>query len=295
MPKSAFLCIFLEKKALFLYTIQSIKGVIFLEQKPLVSIIMSEYSTPKELLIDSIKSMLDQIYKNFEFIIVDDKGKNNLKEITDTFKDERIKVLENEKNMGLVKSLNRAIEVAQGKYLARMDTDDFSYPERLEKQVEFLESHPEFALVSGRATYFDGERITAETNWSGEVTKKELKKGPVSIIHPSVMMRTEAAKKVGGYQDFKRCEDYAMWINLALNDYRMFVMDDVLIRYHLSLTDYSKRNLKSREGLFRLIKTEYKKLKPSFFEYSKLYLKTFIAGIMPHKLMAWYHKRKFRG
>ena len=67
--------------------------------------------------------------------MVDDKGKNNLKEIVDTFKDDRIRIIENEENMGLVKSLNRALKEAKGKYVARMDTDDFSYPERLEKQV----------------------------------------------------------------------------------------------------------------------------------------------------------------
>lgn len=265
-----------------------------MKQDVLVSIIMSEYSTPKELLLESIQSMLDQTYRNFELLIVDDKGKNNLKEMVDTFKDDRIRIIENEQNMGLVKSLNRALKEAKGKYIARMDTDDFSYPERLEKQVEFLETHPEYTLVSGKAKFYDGEKITGESNWSGEVTKKELRKGPVSIIHPSVMMKKEAAQKVGGYPDYKRCEDYAMWIELAVNDYRLYVMDEVLIRYHLSVGDYSKRSLKTRKGFFELLKTQYRKLKPSFFELARLYIKTFVAGIMPYKIMAWFHKRKFK-
>ena len=101
-----------------------------MENNILVSIIMSEYNTDEMLLKESIRSMLEQTYKNFEFIIVDDKGRNNLKEIVKSFNDERIKVVENEKNEGLVYSLNRAIEEANGKYLVRMDTDDFSYNDR---------------------------------------------------------------------------------------------------------------------------------------------------------------------
>ena len=115
-------------------------------KKPLVSVIMAEYNTNEKLLKESIESILNQTYKNFEFIIVDDCGTNNVKKITEEYNDKRIKVLKNKKNSGLVFSLNKAINMCEGKYIARMDTDDYSYPKRLEKQVTFIEKNKEFII-----------------------------------------------------------------------------------------------------------------------------------------------------
>lgn len=265
-----------------------------MENDILVSVIMSEYNTDEELLRDSIKSILEQTYKNFEFIIIDDKGKINLKEIIKSFNDERIKIVENEKNKGLVYSLNKAISEANGKYLVRMDTDDFSYKDRIKKQVEFMEQHTEYAVAGTRVDYYDGEKVFAETNFSGEVTKEILMQGSSVITHPSVIMRKEAVESVGLYQNYKRCEDYALWIELALNGYRLYVMEEKLLRYHLALNDYSKRSLKTRKDFFRLLNEKYKKLNPSPIKYYALYIKTFLAGIMPYKLMAMYHKHKYK-
>lgn len=264
-----------------------------MENNILVSIIMSEYNTDEMLLKESIRSMLEQTYKNFEFIIVDDKGRNNLKEIVKSFNDERIKIVENEKNEGLVYSLNRAIEEANGKYLVRMDTDDFSYNDRLKKQVDFMEQHPEYAVVGTRVDYYDGVNVFAETKFCGEVTKEILSKGPSSITHPSVIMRKDVIKEVGCYQDYNRCEDYALWIELILNGYRLYVMEDKLLRYHLSLSDYSKRKLSTRKGFFKLLREKYRKLNPSITKYYLLVCKTFIAGIVPYKIMAKYHEHKY--
>lgn len=238
---------------------------------------MSEYNTAEDLLRESISSILKQTYKNIEFIIVDDRGKNDVQKIVNTFNDSRIKVIRNKKNMGLVDSLNYAIENSNGKYIARMDTDDYSHPERIETQVKFLEEHPEFILVSGNAKFYDGRSIIGCSNWYGEVTANDLKKGSSHIIHPSVMMRAKELKLLGGYKNYRRCEDYALWIEMIVSGYRCYVMDDILIRYHLSTDDYKKRSLKTRKDFFRLLKEQYIRLNPTKLEYMKLYLKTIIA------------------
>ena len=105
-----------------------------------VSVIMAEYNTDVELLKESIQSILNQTFTNFELIIIDDCGKNNVNEIVESFHDPRIKVYKNEKNSGLIYSLNKAIEKAEGQYLVRMDTDDYAYPNRIESQYQFIKN-----------------------------------------------------------------------------------------------------------------------------------------------------------
>ncbi len=264
-----------------------------MENDILVSVIMSEYNTDEKLLKEAIKSILEQTYKNLEIIIIDDNGKNDVQKVAEEFNDNRIRVLKNDKNQGLVFSLNRAINESRGKYLIRMDTDDYSYRDRIEKQVKFMEEHSEYAVAGGRADYYNGSEIFAESKFFGEVTKSILSKGP-AIIHPTVIMRKDIIEKVGGYQNYNRCEDYALWIELALNGYKMYVIDEKVLRYHLSLSDYSKRKLSTRKGFFKLLKEKYRKLNPSITSYWLLVIKTFVAGIMPYKLMANYHKHKYK-
>ena len=128
-----------------------------------MSVIMSCYNERKPDIIKSINSILEQTYKLFEFIIIVDNPKNN--EIIETikkFKDKRIKVIINEKNIGLAESLNKGISIAKGKYIARMDADDISLPNRFKIQFDYLESHPDIDVVgSNRITIDENDEITA--------------------------------------------------------------------------------------------------------------------------------------
>ena len=256
-----------------------------------VSIIMSEYNTPVELLKESIQSILNQTFKNFEFIIVDDCGKNDLKKIVKEFNDERIIVLKNKKNMGLVASLNKAIKAAKSDYLVRMDTDDYAYPNRLESEYNFIKKHPEYSVVGMKCEFYDGKEIYGVSEKVGELTKKDLINQNL-FIHPTVIMKKDIIEKVGGYPNYQRCEDFALWINLYANGHIGYVMDEIGIRYTIREEDYSKRTLKTRKGLFKLINEDYQKLNPTKIETLKLKLKNFIAGVASGKLMYKYHKRK---
>lgn len=265
------------------------------ENEPLVSVIMAEYNTEVNLLRQSIKSILEQEYKNFEFVIVDDCGKNNVEEIANEFGDSRIKILKNEKNSGLVYSLNRAIELSTGKYIARMDTDDYSYPERLKKQVEFLEKNPIYDVIGGNIDYYDGENIWGRSTNKGGLVKRKDILNSIPLCHPTIMGKREIFLDVGGYPEFKRCEDYALWIELFSREYKLYNMKETVLRYHLSLDDYKKRTLKTRKDFFRLLNSQYKKLNPSRSQILKVKIKNVIAGILPYKLMFLYHKKKMKG
>lgn len=261
--------------------------------KPLVSVIMSEYNTKEELLLECINSILNQTYKNFELIIIDDCGKNDLNTIINKINDKRIKCYKNEKNMGLVYSLNKAIKLSSGKYIARMDTDDYAYPNRLEVEVEFLEKNSNIDIISTRADFYDGEIIWGESKFFGEVNKKNMLSGS-PLIHPATMYKKSIIEKIGGYLNYHRCEDYATWIELFVNGFNFYVLEDKTLRYHLSEDDYKKRTLKMRKEFFRMFREQYIKLNPSLKQKLVIYIKTFIAGILPYKIMYKYHNKKFK-
>lgn len=263
-----------------------------MKNQPLISVIMSEYNTDVILLRQSIKSILEQTYENFEFIIIDDCGKNNIDAIIKEFNDDRIKIYKNDKNRGLVYSLNRALNIAKGKYIARMDTDDYSYKHRLEDESVFLENNPEYDVIGGNVDYYDGNVIWGKTNNCQGIIKKEDILNSVPLCHPTVMAKREVFLAVGGYPNFKRCEDYALWIELFSKGYKLYRIKNTVLRYHLSLEDYKKRTLKTRKDLFRMLHTQYKKLNPTLFQMFIVYTKNIIAGILPWKIIYNYHRRK---
>ncbi len=124
--------------------------------KGLISVVMSNYNTPEEFLRKAIDSILSQTYSSFEFIIIDDCSTDNSLEIIESYSDDRIVIIKNTENMGLTKSLNKGMAIARGEYIARMDADDVSLPERFEKQIEYMENNPQ-VIVCGSAMELIGE------------------------------------------------------------------------------------------------------------------------------------------
>jgi glycosyltransferase involved in cell wall biosynthesis len=184
---------------------------------PQVSIIMSVYNG-EEFLEQSIRSILTQEFRDFEFIIVDDGSSDQSENIILSFDDPRICYISNGKNKGLIYSLNMAIARAKGKYIARIDADDLSEPTRLSRQTAFMETHPDVALCG---TYY---RII---NRKGEI--KELVRLPIHdrairtyllfgncFCHSSVMVKTTVIREYGYSEDYPVCEDYDLWFRIAL-------------------------------------------------------------------------------
>ena len=127
---------------------------------PRVSVIMSVFNR-ENCLERSINSILSQTFTDFEFVICDDGSSDNSYEKLLEFAkiDKRIKVIKNTKNEGIAFSLNRCLEVSNGEYIAKMDDDDYSHPSRFEREVEFLDTHPEYSIVGTRRHSFDENGI----------------------------------------------------------------------------------------------------------------------------------------
>ncbi len=170
----------------------------------------------KEYLLESIESLLKQNLSKFEIIIVDDASTDNSVDIVQQYDDDRITLIQNNKNKGLTTSLNRALSEATGEYVARQDADDISDPDRLERQVQFLDRHKEVAVVGTGAHLIDGD---------GQVIDRRIPKCDPSfddfldkghLIHGSIMARKSVLEDVGGYNEFFRYgQDQELWLRLA--------------------------------------------------------------------------------
>lgn len=184
-------------------------------KNPKISVIMSVYNG-EEYLREAMDSILNQTFTDFEFIIVNDGSTDNSLKIIETYNDERIGIINNEKNIGLTKSLNKALKQAKGEYIARQDADDISLPNRFEKQMKYFEENPEVALLGTSAYIIDetGEIIQKCVVLAKPSIKSLLKKNRFS--HGSVMVKKEIVDKVGGYNDLLRySQDYELWLRIA--------------------------------------------------------------------------------
>lgn len=123
-----------------------------------ISVVMSTYNTPVSFLKEAVDSILNQTFRDFEYIIIDDGSNDDSLEYLHSLSDPRIRIIRNEKNIGLTKSLNIGFRAARGKYIARMDSDDISFPERFEKQLAFMEKHPDVIACGAKTIDLDPKK-----------------------------------------------------------------------------------------------------------------------------------------
>lgn len=228
---------------------------------PKVSVVMAVYNGEKYLK-EAVDSILNQTYTDFEFIIINDGSTDNSLNILNSFKekDERIKIISRE-NKGLVYSLNEGVNMAQGEYIARMDADDISEPDRFEKQLQYMREN-ELAVCGSYATKINsfGEKI-GEMNYSP--SEKKIKSFTLlhsPFIHPSVIFKKDVFEKVSGYQKFfKHIEDYELWTRIVFK-YKTGNLPERLLKYRIHDDQITKKNNSEMrlKGLFVRILAFYR-------------------------------------
>ena len=203
---------------------------------PVVSIVMAAHN--EDICISvAIQSIIDQTFGNWEFIIVDDCSSDRTDEIVREFQknDGRIKLIANNVNIGLAASLNRGIASAKGKYIARMDADDVSYPDRLRLQKVFLDNNSDVSVVGGNADliYENGNRIRSTSMPESHDSIKNVIVRMNPMIHPSVMYRRTFIERMGGYDErLRRKQDYDLWLR-GIKSHVYANINDVIIRYRV--------------------------------------------------------------
>ena len=191
---------------------------------PRISVVMAVFNGER-FLSEAIASILSQTFPDFEFIIIDDGSTDPSFEIMQAYakQDNRIRVIVNGKNLGLANSLNIGIANAKGEFIARMDADDISFPDRLDKQVNFLSTHRDIMILGGSQIIIDqdgnpGSQISFSIQPSVLRWNMLLGNGMI-ISHPSVMARRDYLLSIGGYSDLRAAQDFELWSRLFEKDF----------------------------------------------------------------------------
>lgn len=262
---------------------------------PRVSVIMGVYNGA-ETLKRAVDSILAQTYTDWELIICDDGSVDNTYKIALECKqnDSRIKVIQNKKNMRLAYSLNQCLKIAKGEYIARMDADDISLPQRFERQVEYLDLHPEMAVVGTAALVFDENGDKLVRRLSDEYPMRKKANWSVPFKHVTIMMRKSAYDLLGGYRvcpETMRAEDLDLWYRFRMAKLEGYNMQEPLVRICERTQDFKRRSVKAAMGIVRVHKRYFKLLKIPH-KYDFLIYKSLISALLPKKFMIWYHKKR---
>ncbi len=207
---------------------------------PVVSVVMAVYNG-EQYLKPTIESTLNQTFKNFEFVIVNDASTDRTKEMINSYDDPRIKLYSNEKNLGQTKSLNVGLNVAKGKYIARIDAGDVSMPNRLQKQVAFIEKNQEISVLGTSAFRYDESGriidIVHMPTSPSIILQRIFYASP--LVHISVLMNKKTVLKIGGYNDdIHVLADYELWSRLLQKGYKIWNLREVLSGYMVSADSF---------------------------------------------------------
>lgn len=257
-----------------------------------VSIIMGIYNC-ENTLDEAIQSLLDQTNQQWKLIMCDDGSKDNTYKKAENYAEqyENIILIQNDKNMGLNYTLNHCLEYVDTEYVARMDADDISLPTRLEKEINFLDNHEEYTIVSTPMIYFDENGDFRVGKGNGEIIKSDFIKG-TPFCHAPCMVRSEAYRKVKGYtvaEKLLRVEDYHLWYKMYLNGYRGYNLKEPLYKMR------DDRNAKNRRKYkYRINEAYVKYLIVRDFNLPKInyirVLKPLIVGLLPTFLYDFLHR-----
>lgn len=241
---------------------------------PAVSVLLPVFNA-FHTIAKAVQSILDQSFQDFELIIIDDGSTDDTRKVLEQFVDNRIKKYFLS-HRGIAKTLNFGLKTSRGTFIARMDADDYSYPDRLNNQAAHLKVNPDVGLVSCLVEYY-GDRqentgYALYVDWLNEIRNSEdiyLRRFQESpIAHPSVMFRRELIGRYGGYSEEKLPEDYELWLRWMALNVKMAKLDEVLYRWtdsssRLSRThhNYDISNFYSLKAkyLSRFLKKEFKK------------------------------------
>ena len=245
----------------------------------MISIIMSTYKEEETLLRESIESILNQTFKDFEFIIILDYPDNNLhKKIIEEYSkiDNRIRFFVNEKNLGLTGSLNRGLSLAKGEYIARMDADDISLPYRLERQLEYIKKN-QYDLIGGITQMIDedGNSIYSIQKVPTDFNKikKALRYGQC-IAHPTWLGRKEVFDYLNGYRNIPFCEDFDFTLRVVLNGFKISNLNETVLKYRMTKNSISRNNLYDQYLYMKYITNEYSNGNIASVENAKEYVKS---------------------
>lgn len=224
-------------------------------REPTVSVLLPIYKEPDHYIKQSIESILNQTFQDFELLIIMDTGRispdfERIYETVRSYKDDRIVLVINERNLGLPQTLNKGVDLAKGKYIARQDADDVSLSHRLETQLEFLKCNPYISLCVSRVYHIcnNGNRIKVSRRLSSSSLCIWLFSGFNVIYHPTWMGISEVFRKYK-YREIKAVEDYDFLLRLCMDGEQIGIINEPLVEYRVA---YRKDRIGTEYRLLQL-------------------------------------------
>lgn len=252
-----------------------------------------------DTLCEALESLYAQTFKDFEVIMCDDGSTDGTWEVANWYAEchDNIVLLRNAENLGLNKALNRCLAVAKGEYIARMDGDDISLPERFEKEVTFLDEHPEYAIVSCAMLHFDEMGVFYKGYLhKGEPEKKEFNYGS-PFCHAPSMIRRDALLFVKGYDESERLlriEDYDLWVRLYLAGFRGYRLPEHLYAYRDDVEAAHRRTSRARINEIYAHWRALKMLDLELLPFIKFSMRNILLASMPMWLYEKLRNKKYR-
>lgn len=262
-----------------------------------VSIIMGIYNCANTL-DNAVRSIINQTMDSWELIMCDDGSSDGTYAIAQGYQSrysDQIKLISNPKNMGLNFTLNRCLELAQGKYIARQDGDDFSVPQRLAVQVAALEQHPEMAIISASMALFDGTGEWGVITRAPFPQKHDLIHG-TPFAHAPCLINASALRSVGGYSENRRLirvEDYHLWYKMYKTGYKGMNLSEVLYYCRDDRAAQGRRKLKYRVNECYVRWLVFKDFGLSILMLPFVIM-PLIVGMLPSFLYRLLHKSRFK-
>lgn len=239
---------------------------------PRLSVILPVYNAEKYI-ESTLNSILSQTYTRFELILIDDCSTDGSLKIIEKFSDSRIRLVKNETNLKLIKTLNKGLRLAQGEYVARCDADDLYDPKRFEKQIKFLEENLEIGILGTDAWIIDQNNRILSTTVNFPYTPSEIDlrlQSGSPFFHSSVMFRKSLILESGGYDaEYVHAEDYALWLKLRKNT-QYLNLKSRLLYYRIHSQSISSQNYKQQLVVSKNARDLYLKNIPIHSNYSFL-------------------------
>lgn len=264
-----------------------------MKERPLISVLMGIYNC-SDTLEEAVECIIQQTYNNWELIMCDDCSTDNTFEIAKALeaKDHRIHVFRNKSNLTLAPTLNHCLRHAIGQYVARMDGDDVCSRERFEKELEFLEQHSEYALVSCQMNLFDSKGIYKVIKYMETPTKESLVRSS-QFCHAGSMMRSDTLRLLGGYSEEKSCyrvEDYNLWVRLYAAGYMGYNLQEPLYSMRDDRNAVKRRTFSNRlnESRVKILACKEYDMRKVYYKYAMIPI---IKAFIPTALYRIAHRK----
>ena len=205
----------------------------------LISVILPVYNC-QEYIFDAVQSILNQTYTNFELLIIDDCSTDETVKVIKSFNDERINLILKEKNSGYTDSLNYGITISKGDFIARMDGDDISFPERFQKQIDFLQANEDIILCGTGIKIIDSTQFLRHPSSHEDIKVKLCFSN--AFYHPTVMFKSKTLEENNYDKNFEPAEDYDLWTKLVFKG-KVANLNEILLNYRIhpnQISNYKK-------------------------------------------------------